>query len=86
MIAVILLCQCCNGFLAAYLLIIGKIIYIVAHLCQHLFFGNTTDAAEFRVHGYILQVVEFAKDAQLRELGYAREEHKLQIWVAVLQW
>ena len=84
-IAVILLLQSLDGLFASYLLGLGEIVDIVGHLSEHLVLGYATHRGIVGTHGDVLQVVKFAEDAELRELGDAGEEKKFQMRVAVLQ-
>ena len=84
-IAVILLLQSLDGFLASYLLSLGKVVDIVGHLRQHLVLGDAAHSSIVGAHGDVLQVVKLAEDAELRELGDAGEEDELEIWVTVFQ-
>ena len=63
---------------------VGKHLYVLVEDGQHLFSG---DAAKCRVlghHGDIAQIVQSGEDAELAELGDARDEHELLIGVAHL--
>lgn len=47
--------------------------------------SSSSDAADggvFRQHADVFNVVQLAEDAQLRELGNARQEHEAQVRVA----
>ena len=85
MITVILPFKTLHSTFARGLLGLSKIVKIVCHGSDHLLFGDAAYAGIVWSHGYVLQIVEFAEDAELRELGDAREEDKMQIWVAVFQ-
>ena len=85
MISVILLLQSSDGFFASYLPSLGEVIEIVGHLRQHLLLGYAAYSGIVGAHGYVLEVVQLAEDAELRKLRYAGEEDKLQIRVTVFQ-
>ena len=85
MIAVILDLQALYGFFACCLESLSKVIDIVGHGSEHLLRGYTAHSSIVGAHGYVLQVVKLAEYAELRELGDAGEENKLEIWIAVFQ-
>ena len=64
---------------------LGKNVNIVSHLCLHFLHRDTADGGKVGKHTDVLQIVQFAENAQLRKLGDAREEHEPQIGVTVLQ-
>ena len=54
-----------------------------AAICVPYFlFRDAADGGIFRQHADILNIVQLAKDAQLGELGDARQEHEAQVGVA----
>ena len=53
---------------------------------QHFLFANATNSGIRFIHADILDVVQFAEDAQLRKFRDACQEHETQIRVARLEW
>ena len=47
--------------------------------------GDAADAGVWLVHTHILDVVQLAEDAELRELRDARKKHKTEQWLAIFQ-
>ena len=86
MIAVILLYESRNRPFTCRLPCLGEVIYIVGHGCKHLLLRYATYSGIVGAHGYILQVVQLAENAELREFCDAREEHELQIRITVFEW
>ena len=85
MIAVIILFQLVDYLLFRYVSSSGKLLNIFRHLHQKFFFGDATDTSIVIIHGYVGDVVQFAEDADLRELGDACQEDKAQFCFAVFQ-
>ena len=62
-----------------------KLLYIIAHLRNQLFFGNATHSGIRFVHANVGNIVEFAEYAELGELRNAGDEHKAQHLLTVFQ-
>ena len=77
--------QFLDGFLPAQFLMRGKSVDIIAHLCKHFLLGDTADAGVRLVHAHILDIVQLAEDAELRELRDTRKEHETEQWLAIFQ-
>ena len=85
MIAVIVLFQLTDDFVAGNLQLVSQKIKIIGHLGLHLLFTDTAEGSVWLVHADILNVVQFAENTQLRELRDACQEHETQIRVARLE-
>ena len=64
---------------------LGQFVYVIAHLDQQFFLGNTADGCIWLIHTYIPDIIQLAEDAELGELGNAGEEDKAQQRLTVLQ-
>ena len=58
---------------------------MLSHLCQHLLLRDATDGSIGFKHTDVVDVVQLAKDTQLRELGDARQEDEAQVGIAGFQ-
>ena len=85
MITVIVFLQFGNRFLPSQFLRFCQFVYILRHLRKHFLLGDAADARILIIHRDIGDIVQLAEDAELRELGDAREENEMQMGVAVLQ-
>ena len=85
MIAIIELRQLCQAFLIRHIQGFTHSLNIRLHLRGKLCLADATDSRILVEHADIVKVVEFAEDAELRELGNTRNEGKLQIWVELFQ-
>ena len=85
MVTVVLAFEQSKYFFSAFLFLFSKFVQIVCHLRADFLFADAADGCKRWQHGDVLQIVQLAEDAKLRELGDAREENKMQMGVAVLQ-
>ena len=85
MIAIIMTFQLLDGFFPAEFQFLSQFINIIAHLGQQFLLGDTADAGIRHLHTHILDVVQLAEDAELRELRDACQEHKSEQWLAIFQ-
>ncbi len=85
MIAVIESCQLCQAFLIRHTQVFSQCLYIRFHLSGKFLLADTADSRILVEHTDVIEVIEFAEDAELRELGDTRDEGELQIWVEHLQ-
>ena len=83
-IAVVVVLQLLQRLFAAQFQAGSQHIQVLVHLRFHLFLSDATDGGIFGQHTDVLDVVQLAEDAQLRELGDTRQEHEAQIGVASL--
>ena len=84
-ITIIMVFQLLDGFLPTQFQLLGKSVDVIAHLGQHFLLGDTADAGVRLVHTHILDIVQLAEDAQLRELRDARQEDETEQWLAIFQ-
>ncbi len=81
MIAVVFLLEPCECLVYAEVQTFGKQLHIGQHPRVQLIATDATNGRILVIHGDVEQVVQFAENAQLRELGDAREEHEFEIRV-----
>ena len=86
MITVIVFLQFGNRFLTGQFLRFCQFVYILRHLRKHFLLGDAADARILIIHRDIGDIVQLAEDAELRELGDAREEDEAELGLAILQW
>ena len=84
-IAVILLCKDFDCPLTCPSVIGGQPVDVVHSMSKHFLLGDAAYCGKIRVHGNVCQVVQFAEDADLRELGDAGEEQEMQVGVGIFQ-
>ena len=82
MVTVVIVLEFPHGLLAAYAHPSGQDVQILVHLGGHLLFRDATNRGVFRQHADVFNIVQFTEDAQLRELGDARQEDEAQVRVA----
>ena len=63
MISVIFLLQQSKGFIYTYMQMFGKPLYVLKHLCMQFVTAYTANSRILVVHRYVVQIVQFAKDA-----------------------
>ena len=85
MITVVVVFQHFDCFLTSQLQFVCKHINVCRHLAEQLFFCNSTNPGIFLIHAYIVDVVQFAEDAELREFCNTRHEHEAQHRLTLLQ-
>ena len=85
MIAVVESCQLCQAFFIRHSKIFAQRCHIRFHLRGKFLLADTADCRILVEHTDVVEVVELAEDAELRELGDARDEGELQVWVEHLQ-
>ena len=81
MIAVIKMRQLRQALLVCHAKRFAQSLYIRFHLRGKLCLADTADGRVLVEHADVIEIVEFAEDAELREFGDTRDEDKLQIWV-----
>ena len=81
MIAVVIILQFCETFLVSHPKIFAQSLNVGSHHGFEFRLAYSADGGILVKHAYIVQVVEFAEDAELRELGNACDEDELQIRV-----
>ena len=86
MITVIVFLQFGNRFLTGQFLRFCQFVYILRHLRKHFLLGDAADARILIIHRDIGDIVQLAEDAELRELGDAREEDEAEIRLTSLEW
>ena len=79
MIAVIISAQLFQTLLVCHTKRLAKRLNIPTHRRGQLCKADATDGRILVVHADVVKVVQFAEDAELRELGYASDKDKLQI-------
>ncbi len=84
MIAVVTFFQFCHNLVVSDAELLADIVYMSAHLSAYLVFRYAADGGKRLVHTYILDIVQLAEYAELREFCDAGEEDESQIWVASL--
>ena len=77
--------QLLDGLLPAQFQMPGKSVDIIAHLGQHFLLGDTADAGVRLVHAHILDIVQLAENAELRELRDASKKHETEQWLTIFQ-
>ena len=82
MVTVVIVLEFLHGLFAAYAHPSGQNVQVLVHLGGHFLFRDAADGGVFRQHADVFNVVQLAEDAQLRELGNARQEHEAQVRVA----
>lgn len=85
MVTIVVFPQLGDSLLPAQLQFHGQFVYVIAHLRQELLIGDATHASVWLIHAHVLDVVQLAENAQLRELGDACQEHEAQHWLTILQ-
>ena len=85
MITIIELRQLCQAFLIRHIQGFTHSLNIRLHLRGKLCLADATDRRILVEHADIVEVVEFAEDAELRELGDTCDEGELQVWVELFQ-
>ena len=85
MITVVVVFQRFYCFLTSQLQFVCKTVNICRHLAEQLFFCNSTNSGIFLIHAYIVDVVQLAEDAELREFCDTRQEHEAQHRLTLLQ-
>ena len=85
MIAVIIVGQRINDILPGLLHPCGKAVYVLRHLGEQLFLGDTTEGGVLLIHADVLDVIELGEDTQLRKLRYTRKEYKAKHWLTLFQ-
>ena len=80
-IAVIKMCQLRQALLVCHAKGFAQRLHIRFHLRSKFGLADTTDGWILVEHADVIEIVEFAEDAELREFGDTRDEGKLQIWV-----
>ena len=85
MIAVVESRQFCQAFLIRHAKGFTQRCHIRFHLSGKLCLADAADGGILVEHADIIEVVELAEDAELRELGNAGDESELQIWVEHFQ-
>ena len=77
--------QPCEHLLVVGAIALGHQLDVGAHLCGQLLLTDAAETFVCRLHGDVVQVVELAEHAHLREFRDARDEHELQMVVEALQ-
>ena len=85
MITVIELCQLFQALLIRQPQSLAHSLNVRFHLRGQLGLADTADGRVLVEQTDVVEVVEFAEDAELRELGDTRDEGELQVWVELLQ-
>ena len=81
MITVVESCQLCQTFLIRHTQVFSQCLYIRFHLSGKFLLADTADSRILVEHTDVIEVIQFAEDAELRELGDTRDEGKLQVWI-----
>ena len=84
-IAVIIAFQLVQQIFFCRIQLVRKHLQVCIHLRAHLVFGYAADGCILFCHAYVLDVVQFAEDTELRELGDACQEDIAQVRVACLE-
>ncbi len=86
MIAVVILLEHpCHLFLAHPIVLRHQFDVLVQGGGKFLF-SNAADGSKLWVHGDVGQIVDGAEDAELRELGYTRDEGESDVFIISLDW
>ena len=85
MITIIELCQLFQTLLIRNTKSFTHSFNIRFHLRGKLSLADTADGRVLVEQTDVVEVVEFAEDAELRELGNTRDEGELQVWIKHLQ-
>ena len=86
MITIIVLPESRKRLLSCLAQLLAQSINIRRHLVHHFFLGDTTNSSILFIHAHIRDIVKFAENTHLRELGDARQENKAEIRLAHFQW
>ena len=79
MVTVVIVLEFLHGLFAAYAHPSGQNVQVLVHLGGHFLFRDATDGGVFRQHADVLDIIQFAEDAQLAELADAGDEEKAKI-------
>ena len=85
MVTVIIRFQGTQGTLRRNAEVVGQTTDILAHLLTHFLLRDATERGVLREHADILDIVQLAEDAQLRELRDTCQEYETQIRIAGFQ-
>ena len=85
MIAIIIFLELCNHHFSRISKCVSKHIDVIRHIFQKFFFCDAADSCIFIVHRHICDIVQFTKDANLRELGDTCKENKTQFCLTIFQ-
>ena len=86
MITIIVLSKSRKRLLSCLAQLLAQSINICRHLGHQFFLGYTTNSSILLIHAHIRDIIQFAKDTHLRELGDTRQEDKAEIRLAHFQW
>lgn len=79
MIAVVLPFQVSASFLISPIVCLGHSLDVRFQVCEQFLLGDAAECTEIIVHADVLQIIQFAEDAQLAELADAGDEEKAKI-------
>ena len=77
--------QFCYGFLTTQPQFPGKLVHVSTHLTKQFIFGDSANAGIRLVHADVLDVVQLAEDAELRELCDSSQENEAEHRFAILK-
>ena len=79
MITVVLPFQMSASFLVSLIVCLGHPLDVRLQVCEQFLLGDAAKRTEIIAHADVLQVIQFAEDAQLAELADAGDEEKAKI-------
>ena len=85
MVAVIIFGEPREHLVVTHALALGQQLHVAPHRGRQLCLADAADGGEPVGHGYVVEVVQLAEDAELRKLRDASDEHELQPRVEHLQ-
>ena len=75
----------CQSLIVRHIVVLSQITYIVLEQAEELVLADTADGAILVLHADVRDIVQFAEDAKLAELGDARQKYEAQVFLLTLQ-
>ena len=85
MITIVFVFQFCQHLVFGQVVCLAKLVDAFLEVVHHLPFRNTAYRSIFGVHGDVFEVVDLREDAELRELGDARDKDEAEVLIQLLQ-
>ena len=84
-VSVVLSGHLLDSFIRGLSVYLCKLFYFGSEGGEKLFVGDTADGGEIIIHADVVQLVEVAEHAYVREVRYPCEEHEAEVSVGALQ-